>query len=128
MARFWPRRRAATRTTEERVETAPPPAPRPFWPWLLLLLAVVLAALAASWYFTMRGDTVEAERVPDVVGLQQEAAERSVEERGFESETKPVDSERPPGLVVAQRPDGGTLYGEGGIVVISVARSPQQVE
>jgi eukaryotic-like serine/threonine-protein kinase len=128
MARFWPRRRAATRTTEERVETAPPPRPRPFWPWLLLLLALVLAALAASWYFTNRGDTVDAERVPNVVGLQREEAERSVEEREFESEAKPVDSERPAGTVVAQRPSPGTLYGEGGIVVISVARSPQQVE
>jgi eukaryotic-like serine/threonine-protein kinase len=128
MARFWPRRRAATRTTEERVETAPPPRPRPFWPWLLLLLALVLAALAASWYFTTREDTVDAERVPSVVGLQRDQAEQSVEERGFESETKPVDSERPAGTVVAQRPDAGTVYGEGGIVVISVARSPQQVE
>jgi eukaryotic-like serine/threonine-protein kinase len=128
MARFWPRRRAATRTTEERVETAPPPRPRPFWPWLLLLLALVLAALAASWYFTTRGDTVDAERVPDVVGLQREEAEQSVAERGFASEAKPVDSERPAGTVTAQRPNPGTLYGERGIVVISVARSPQQVE
>jgi beta-lactam-binding protein with PASTA domain len=128
MARFWPRRRAARRTTEERVETAPPPRPRPFWPWLLLLLVLVLAALAASWYFANRGDTVDAERVPDVVGDQREQAEQSVEERGFESETKSVDSERPAGTVVAQRPSPGTLYGEGGIVVISVARSPQRVE
>ncbi len=128
MARFWPRRRAATRTTEERVETAPPPRPRPFWPWLLLLLLLVLGALAASWYFTSRGDTVDAARVPNVVGLQRDAAERSVEEREFESEVKPVDSERPAGMVVAQRPSPGTVYGEGGIVVISVARSPQQVE
>jgi eukaryotic-like serine/threonine-protein kinase len=128
MARFWPRRRAATRTTEERVETAPPPRPRPFWPWLLLLLALVLAALAASWYFTTRGDTVDAEEVPRVVGLERPVAERRVEERGFESEAKPVDSERPPGIVIAQRPSPGTTYGEGGIVVISVARSPQQVE
>jgi eukaryotic-like serine/threonine-protein kinase len=128
MGRLWPRRRAATRATEERVETAPPPQPRPFWPWLLLLLALVLAVLAASWYFATRGDTVEAERVPNVVGLQREEAERSVAERGFASEAKPVDSERPAGTVVAQRPSPGTLYGEGGIVVISVARSPQQVE
>lgn len=128
MARFWRRRpAAATRTTEERVETTPPP-PRPFWPWLLLLLAIVLAGIAASWYFANRGDTVDAERVPEVIGLQQEAAERRVEGRGFESELKPVDSERPAGVVIAQRPSPETLYGEGGIVVISVARSPQQVE
>jgi eukaryotic-like serine/threonine-protein kinase len=129
MARFWPRRRSATtQATEERVETVPPPPPRPFWPWLLLLLLVVLGALAASWYFATRDETVDAEEVPDVVGLQQDAAERRLENQGFEDEVKPADSERPPGTVIAQRPDAGTVYGEGGIVVISVARSPQQVE
>jgi beta-lactam-binding protein with PASTA domain len=128
MARFWRRRpSAATQTTEEHVE-AVPPRPRPFWPWLLLLLAIVLAALAASWYFANRGDTVDAERVPDVVGLQQQDAERRLDERGFESEVKPVDSERSAGTVIAQRPNPETVYGEGGIVVISVARRPQQVE
>jgi beta-lactam-binding protein with PASTA domain len=128
MARFWRRRpAAATQTTEEHVETAPPP-PRPFWPWLLLLLAIVLAALAASWYFASRGDTVDAERVPDVVGLRQEEAQRRLADRGFANEGKPVDSERTAGTVIAQRPSPDTLYGEGGIVVISVARSPQQVE
>jgi eukaryotic-like serine/threonine-protein kinase len=129
VARFWRRRRpaAARQTTEEQVE-AVPPRPRPFWPWLLLLLAVVLGAVAASWYFAARGDTVEAAQVPNVIGVQQEEAERRVEDRGFEAELKPVDSERPAGTVIAQRPDSETLYGEGGIVVISVARSPQQVE
>ena len=129
MARFWRRRpAAAARTTEERVETVPPPRPSPFWPWLLLLLAVVLGALAASWYFASRDETVEAERVPSVVGLEQDAAERRLDDRGFESEVKRIVSSRPAGNVTAQRPDAGTLYGEGGIVVISVARSPLDVE
>jgi eukaryotic-like serine/threonine-protein kinase len=109
------------------VETAPPP-PRPFWPWLLLLLLLVLGALAASWYFTQRGDTVEAERVPSVVGLQRADAERRLEGDGFEVEAKRVVSPRRAGAVVAQRPDAGTLYGEGGIVVLSVARDPLKVD
>ncbi|HZB35885.1 MAG TPA: hypothetical protein VE440_07430, partial [Gaiellaceae bacterium] len=93
MARFWRRRpAAAARTTEERVETVPPPRPSPFWPWLLLLLAVVLGALAASWYFASRDETVEAERVPSVVGLEQDAAERRLDDRGFESEVKRIVS------------------------------------
>jgi beta-lactam-binding protein with PASTA domain len=129
MARFWRRRpTAAARTTEEHVETVPPPPPRPFWPWLLLLLLLVLAGLAASWYFAVRDETVDAEKVPNVVGLQRDDAERRLEERDFETERKPVDSRRPAGEVIAQRPNPGTLYGEGGIVVISVARSPSEVE
>ena len=128
MARFWRRRSAgATQTTEERVEAVPPRRPGPIWPWLLLLLALVLAALAASWYFTTRDDTVDAEEVPSLIGLEQEEAERRLDEEGFEDEVKEVDSERPAGTVVAQRPEAGTVYGEGGIVVVSVARPPQQV-
>lgn len=121
MARFWRRR------TTEQVDAAPPPRPL-IWPWLLLLLLLVLAGLAAAWYFTMRDDTVDATTVPAVVGLQKVDAERRIEERELEPEEKAVDSERPAGEVVSQRPTGGTKYGEGGIVVISVARSPSQVE
>jgi serine/threonine-protein kinase len=88
----------------------------------------VLGALAASWYFANRGETVEAEEVPEVVGLQRDDAERRIEDRDFETEAKQVDSRRPAGEVIAQRPDPGTVYGEGGIVVIAVARSPSVVE
>jgi eukaryotic-like serine/threonine-protein kinase len=123
MARFWRRR-----TTQEQVETAPPP-PRPLiWPWLLLLLLLVLAGLAAAWYFTNREETIDATTVPDVVGLERNDAEQRIDDRELESEVKSVVSERRPGLVVAQRPTAGAEYGEGGIVVISVARSPSQVE
>ena len=58
-----PRRARATEVREESVAVPTPPA-RPFWPWLLLLLLLVLGALAASWYFTNRDETVEAENVP----------------------------------------------------------------
>ena len=129
MARFWRRRSAgATQTTEERVEAVPPTRPGPIWPWLLLLLALVLAALAASWYFATRDEMVDAEEVPNVVGLERDEAEQRLAARGFEDEAKPVDSNRQPGTVVAQRPDPGTVYGEGGIVVLSVARRPQEVD
>ena len=129
MARLWPRRRpaAATRTTEEHVETVPPPRPRPFWPWLLLLLLLVLGALAASWYFANRDETVEAKTVPNVVGLRRDEAERRLDDDGFEVERKAVVSSRPAGTVLEQRPTSGTRYGEGGIVVISVARGAERV-
>jgi serine/threonine-protein kinase len=94
----------------------------------LLLLLIVLAALGASWYFATRDDMVDAERVPDVVGMKREDAEQRLEERGFEVEVKRVVSERPPGIVVSQRPEPGTLYGEGGIVVLAVARDPLLIE
>jgi eukaryotic-like serine/threonine-protein kinase len=130
MARFWSRRpaAAATRTTEERVDSVPPPPPRPFWPWLLLLLAVVLGALALSWYLANRGDTVDAHKVPDVVGMKRDAAEQRLEEEGFEVEVKRVESRQSPGTVIAQRPDPGATYGEGGIVVLTVAGTDLQTQ
>ncbi|HEU4942743.1 MAG TPA: PASTA domain-containing protein [Gaiellaceae bacterium] len=130
MARWSPwRRRRATEYREERVATAaPPPRPRPFWPWLLLLLLLVLGALGASWYLSNRGETVDAEKVPDVVGAQRPEAEQRLQDRNFESEVKRVVSPRRPGTVVAQRPEPGRLYGEGGIVVLSVARDPLKTE
>jgi eukaryotic-like serine/threonine-protein kinase len=127
MARWLPwRRRRATEYREERVAAAP--RPRPFWPWLLLLLLLVLAALGASWYFATRDDMVDAERVPEVVGMKREDAEQRLEQRGFEVAADRVVSPRPPGIVVTQRPEPGTLYGEGGIVLLAVARDPLRTE
>src|SRR4029450_5214759 len=95
-ARFWRRGRpaAATRRTEEHVETVPPPRPRPIWPWLLLLLLLVLGALAASRDFANRNETVEAKTVPNVVGQRRDEAERRLDEDGFEVERKDVVSSR----------------------------------
>ena len=124
-----PFRRRGAAVREERVETtAVPPRPRPFWPWLVLLLALILGGLAASWYFANRDETVDANDVPNVVGLQREAAERRVRDRRFEVEIERVVSRRPVGTVVGQRPRPGTLYGERGIVVLSVARDPLKTD
>lgn len=124
----FPRRSARTTEVREERVAVPPPPPRPFWPWLLLLLLLVLGALAASWYFTMREDTVEAAEVPAVVGQQRADAEQRVKTRGFETEIKRVVSPNPAGTVVVQRPKAGTLYGKHGIVVLSVARDPLRTE
>lgn len=127
MARWSPwRRRRSTEYREESV--AAPPQPKPFWPWLLLLLLLVLGTLGASWYFANRGETVDAAEVPNVVGMQRAEAEGRLEEREFVPEARRIVSERPPGTVVEQRPEPGTLYGERGIVVISVARDPLRTE
>jgi len=119
--------RRASEVREERVAVPPPPA-RPFWPWLLLLLLLVLGALGASYYFTNREDTVEAAKVPGVVGTKRPTAEARLKNRGFEVEVQRVVSGKPAGEIVAQRPRAGTLYGKRGIVVLSVARDPLRTE
>src|SRR5215210_3737575 len=128
MARSWSpwRRRRATEYREERV--AVPLRSRPFWPWLLLLLLLVLGALAASWYLANRDEMVDAEEVPNVVGLERAAAEQRLEREGFEAEVKRVVRRARAVTVVEQRPNAGTLYGERGIVVLAVARDPLKTE
>lgn len=101
---------------------------RPFWPWLLLLLLLVLAALGASWYLANRDETIDAGKVPNVVGLSRADAERRLERANFETEAKRVVRRGRPGTVVEQRPEPGTLYGEHGIVVLAVARDPLRTE
>src|SRR4029453_15668759 len=128
MAGFWARRPAATATTEEYVETVPPPRQRPFWPWLLLLLLLVLGGLALAWYLANRGETVDAHKVPDVLGLDRPAAEERLHDAEFEVEAKQVESRQARNTVTAQRPDPGTLYGENGIVVITVAGGERQIQ
>ena len=129
MARWSPwRRRRASEYREERVAAAPPPRRSPFWPWLLLLLLLVLAGLGVSWYVANRDEIVRANRVPDVVDLQQAEAEQRLESRDFESEIKRVPSREAAGTVVDQRPEAGTVYGKNGIVVLTVARNPLRTE
>ncbi len=125
--RFPLRRGRTTEVREEHVAAAPPP-PRPFWPWLLLLLLLVVGALGASWYLKNRDETVPANKVPDVTGLKRPAAEQRLRQREFQVEIERVVSQKPVGTVATQRPKPGTLYGEGGIVVLSVARDPLKTE
>jgi beta-lactam-binding protein with PASTA domain len=128
MARWSPwRGRRRTEVREEQVAAPPPPA-SPMWPWLLLLLLLVLGALAASWYFTQRDEMIDAHEVPQVTGVRQSEAEQRLREREFEVEVERVVSREQAGTVMAQRPKPGTLYGEGGIVVLSVARDPLRTE
>lgn len=126
MARFWRRRPAAAAQT---------------WSWLVLLLVVVLGALAAAWYFVGGDETVEAERVPSVVGLEQDAPEprvpdllgRTTEEAtaqlthaGFRTRVRQVASPAPEGRVIAQEPAAGTRVQGGRVVRVTVSRGRTQ--
>jgi beta-lactam-binding protein with PASTA domain len=121
-------------------EYAPPPPPegpeRNLWPWLLLLLALVLGGLAALYFLTrdegggtrtVTRPVVPATMVPSVVGLRRPAAAAQLRARGFRPVQRGVPSARPVGLVTGQRPRGGERIPRGSEVVVVFSTGPEKV-
>ncbi|MBT2490577.1 Stk1 family PASTA domain-containing Ser/Thr kinase [Streptomyces sp. ISL-96] len=61
--------------------------------------------------------------VPDVMDQTRDRATKNLEDKGFDVDTKQVESEKAPGTVVNQDPPGGTKAEKGETVVISIAKS-----
>jgi eukaryotic-like serine/threonine-protein kinase len=132
-----PRRRAASppphrryeRIEEEpeprRREPVPPPPPprRALWPWLLLLLAIVFAGIAAAYWFTRE---TEPERipVPAVVRLPEQTARERLQRDGFQVDVERAAADMPVGIVFAQTPGSGRTLPEGATVIIHVSEGP----
>ena len=95
-----------------------PPPERYWWLWLLLLLLLVVGGLLA-WYFLSRGDDKAV--VPNVIGLREQQAEIRIRDRGLEALARPGQSNRPQGVVFAERPGAGTQLGKGQTVTIFVS-------
>jgi beta-lactam-binding protein with PASTA domain len=110
--------------TEEIAPAAPPPAERHWWLWLLLLLLLVVGGLLA-WYFLTRGN--DKSTVPNVIGLQEDVAAQRIDESGLKSVPRTGQSERPQGVVFAQKPGAGTQLDEGQTVTISISAGRQAV-
>jgi eukaryotic-like serine/threonine-protein kinase len=94
----------------------------PYWPWLLLLLVLVLAGLGALWYFSREDDKAV---VPDVVGVTEAAAVERIEEADLDPVVRRASSDRPEGVVYAQRPGGGAQLNEEEDVIVFVSRGTQ---
>jgi beta-lactam-binding protein with PASTA domain len=117
-------RLAPTRAAEEEVvepAPAPPPRTREWWPWLLLLLLLVVGGLIA-WWLLSRGD--DKTTVPDVVGLKEQVAETRIHDANLKVLTTHGASDRPVGVVFAQRPGAGTQLEEDQTVTISISSGP----
>ena len=103
---------------EQVAEPVGPPPERYWWLWLLLLLLLVVGGLLA-WYFLSRGDDKAV--VPNVIGLQQQQAETRIQEEDLEPLPHPAPSNRPQGVVFAEKPGAGTQLGKGQTVTIFVS-------
>jgi beta-lactam-binding protein with PASTA domain len=127
-------RRARARRIDEMVDrlTAPPgtaiqeeiveprrPAPeRYWWLWLLLLLLLVVGGLLA-WFFLSRGD--DKTTVPNVIGLREEQAAIRIQDRDLDAVPRTGQSDRPQGVVFAQKPGAGTQLGKSQDVTIFIS-------
>jgi len=109
----------------EPYEPAPPPD-RHLWPWLLLLLALVLGGLALLWYLSQ--DDEETKPVPAVVRLTEQDAVVLLNEEGFDARVQRLPDEAPRGIVFAQDPGAGRELEEGRVVTISVSTGPASTD
>ncbi|MCP3755074.1 Stk1 family PASTA domain-containing Ser/Thr kinase [Streptomyces sp. TBY4] len=64
--------------------------------------------------------------VPNVVNLAIADAEKALQEKGFQVEKKPVESERTPGTVIEQNPKSGEAE-KGSTITLTVAKEISQV-
>lgn len=105
----------------------PPPPPRPprplLWPWLLLLLALVIGGLVAAWLLTRdNGDKgASTVNVPNVVHLTQHEAVQRVNARGLIARSVTRRSSAEAGTVVDQDPKPGADVVKDTVVTLTVS-------
>jgi beta-lactam-binding protein with PASTA domain len=103
---------------EEVAEPVGPPPERYWWLWLVLLLILVVGGLLA-WYFLSRGS--DKATVPNVIGLREDAAAVRIHDRGLDVLPRTAASNRPSGIVFAEKPGPGTRLGKGQAVTIFIS-------
>lgn len=95
---------------------------RKWWLWgglaALLIAAVVLAIVLTS------DSAPKQVTVPDVVGLSEASAQKTLEEKGFSTDTKEKTSSKKVGTVLAQDPIALDKADEGSTVTLTVSRGP----
>jgi eukaryotic-like serine/threonine-protein kinase len=116
---------------EVREEPMPPRRRLPtLWPWLLALLVLVLAGLAAAYFLSQEDDepaattataTAEQAEVPRVVGLREDRALELLRDAGLEGEVDRRPSREPRGVVIGQNPGAGTRLDEGETVKLDIS-------
>jgi beta-lactam-binding protein with PASTA domain len=103
---------------EEVAEPVGPPPERYWWVWLLLLLLLVVGGLLA-WYFLSRGN--DKAIVPNVIGLREGPAAVRIHDRGLDVLPRTAPSNRPSGVVFAEKPGAGTQLDKGQTVTIFIS-------
>ncbi|MFJ5729147.1 Stk1 family PASTA domain-containing Ser/Thr kinase [Streptomyces paradoxus] len=64
--------------------------------------------------------------VPDVTGLTYDKAAAQLDDKGFKVEQKTEESDRTPGVVIRQNPDGDTEQEKGSTITLTVAKEAEK--
>jgi eukaryotic-like serine/threonine-protein kinase len=127
-----PPRRPPARTRSSYQYAEAPPRRRPFWPWLLALLLIVLALVAGFYAFGKIQDSLNSSSgvaVPYVGGIREENAVSLLNQKGLDAAVhrKPSDTV-PEGQVYDQSPEAGVRLDKGSAVDINVSTGPAKVK
>src|SRR5437763_6017153 len=115
----------------------PPRRRRPVWPWVLAVLLLAAAGVAAWFAYTKIQDQLNNTKpvpVPNVIDLRVELAKTKLTEHGFVPKVKPSTSDTvPKGVVFDQKPLAGSKLAKnspvqitGSTVTLSVSKGPKQ--
>lgn len=114
------------RYVQEEVVTPAPRRPL-LWPWLVLLLALVITGIVGAYLLTR--DKGSSTKVPNVVGLTTATATQRLAAKGYVvTVVGRTSSGARLGTVLSQNPPPGTKLDKGGRVTIVVARGPSTVD
>jgi eukaryotic-like serine/threonine-protein kinase len=102
-----------------------PPKRRRWGPWLLVALLLAAAGFAGWYVFTEIQDQLAASQpvpVPNVVGLREQLAVNKIKDAGLEPTVeRAASTDVDKGVVIDQRPDGGSRIQKGDQVTLIVS-------
>ncbi|HEY7148948.1 MAG TPA: Stk1 family PASTA domain-containing Ser/Thr kinase [Gaiellaceae bacterium] len=127
-----PPRRPPARARTSYQYADPPPRRRPFWPWLLALLLVVLAAVAGWYAYGKIQDSLDSSSgvaVPYVVAMREDLAVQKLNEKGLDATVhRQSNATIKEGNVFDQRPEAGVRLDKSSAVDIFVSTGPAKVK
>lgn len=94
-----------------------------WWGMLLLALAAIALVIVIIWLAT-RDNTSNKTTVPNVVGMQQDAAVQRIVAQGLAPTIVPKPSQAPRGQVIAETPGAGSQVAKHATVVLDVSSTP----
>src|SRR4051812_28864277 len=110
----------------DRIVEGPEPVderPENWWrPWAAVLALLALAAIGVVLWLVLRDSGGDKATMPNVVGMQEDAAVERVRQENLEPNVEGEESDRPEGTVISQDPGAGTQVEEGEEVVLAVSR------